>query len=116
MIFLQVILALDHSRAAVVLEQRHKRLSFVQHAICTYVYEVAVHTARGAHSTASDGFELHALVSHSCKPFRRIKIIRLKITFPSASKRVFLIANFLYFLVSDWMYTYSFISIARKIS
>lgn len=62
-ILLEAILALDYSRAAVVLEQRERGLSFVQHTTCTYAYEVAVHTARGAHSTASDGFQLHALVS-----------------------------------------------------
>lgn len=60
---LEVILAVDHSRAAVLLEQRQKRLSFVHQASCTYDYEVAVHTARGAHSTAGEGFQLHALVS-----------------------------------------------------
>ena len=60
---LEVILAVDHSRVAVLLEQRQKRLLFVDQASCTYDYEVAVHTARGAHSTAGEGFQLHALVS-----------------------------------------------------
>jgi len=62
-ILLQVILAVDHSGAAALLEQRQKPLLFVHQASCTYDYEVAVHTARGAHSTAGEGFQLHALVS-----------------------------------------------------
>ena len=62
-IFLQVFLAVDHSSAAALLEQRRKPLSFVHQASCTYDYEVAVHTARGARSTAGEGFHLHALVS-----------------------------------------------------
>ena len=41
--------------------QRH--LSLVPYAKCTYSYEVAVHTTRGSHSTESDGFQVHALVS-----------------------------------------------------
>ena len=58
-----VILAVDRSKAAVLLEQRQKPLLFVHQASCTYDYEVAVHTARGAQSTAGEGFQLHALVS-----------------------------------------------------
>ena len=63
MILLEAFLTLTYSRAAVVLEQKQQRLSFAQDTTCTYTYEVAVHTARGAHSTASDGFQVHALVS-----------------------------------------------------
>lgn len=59
---LQVILYLDYSKGAV-LKQNRTLLSFVQHAKCTYSYEVAVHSARGAHSTEIDGFQVHALVS-----------------------------------------------------
>lgn len=66
---LQAILALDYSRGAVVLDQKQTRLSFIQHAKCTYTYEVAVHTARGARSTASDGFRVHALVSLFLKTY-----------------------------------------------
>ena len=66
---LQAILALDYSRGAVVLDQQQTRLSFIQHAKCTYTYEVAVHTARGARSTASDGFRVHALVSLFLKTY-----------------------------------------------
>ena len=63
-ILLEVILAVDRSKAAVLLEQRQKRLLFVHQASCIYDYEVTVHTARGAHSTtAGEGFQLHALVS-----------------------------------------------------
>ena len=63
MVLLGIILALDHSWGAVVLKQKQKRLLFVPHVKCTYSYEVAVHTARGAHYTASNGFQLHAVVS-----------------------------------------------------
>lgn len=66
---LQAILALGYSRGAVVLDQKQTRLSFIQHAKCTYTYEVAVHTARGARSTASDGFRVHALVSLFLKTY-----------------------------------------------
>ena len=62
-ILLAVFLAVDRSKAAVLLEQRQKPLLFVHQASCTYDYEVAVHTARGAQSTAGEGFQLHALVS-----------------------------------------------------
>lgn len=55
--------ALDDSWGSVVLGQKLRHLSLVLHAKCTYSYEVAVHTVRGAHSTASDGFQIHALVS-----------------------------------------------------
>ncbi|XP_068740821.1 uncharacterized protein [Montipora capricornis] len=44
------------------LDQKQKLLSFGQHIKCTYTYELAVHTARGAHSTASNGYQVHALV------------------------------------------------------
>ena len=55
--------ALDDSWGCVVLGQKLRHLSLVLHAKCTYSYEVSVHTVRGAHSTASDGFQIHALVS-----------------------------------------------------
>ena len=32
---------------------------------CTYEYEVTVYTARGAKSTLSDGYQVHALVRYS---------------------------------------------------
>ena len=32
---------------------------------CTYDYEVTVYTARGAKSTLSDGYQVHALVRYS---------------------------------------------------
>ena len=41
--------------------QRH--LSLVPNAKCTSSYEVAVHNTSGSHSTESDGFQVHALVS-----------------------------------------------------
>lgn len=63
LILLEFILAVDHNRAAVLLEQRQKRLLLAHQVSCTYDYEVAVHTARGAHCTAGEGFQLHALVS-----------------------------------------------------
>ena len=31
---------------------------------CTYDYEVSVHAARGAQSTAHDGYQVHALVRY----------------------------------------------------
>ena len=54
-----LILAFDYSWGS--MYQRH--LSLVPLAKCTYSYEVAVHTTRGSHSTESDGFQVHALVS-----------------------------------------------------
>ena len=71
-ILLAVILAVGPSKAAVLLEQRQKGLLFVHQASCTYDYEVAVHTARGAQSTAGEGFQLHALVSSEV--FNRVKL------------------------------------------
>lgn len=32
---------------------------------CTYDYEVSVNTARGAKSTASEGYRIHVLVSYN---------------------------------------------------
>lgn len=32
---------------------------------CTYDYEVTVYTARGARSTARDGYQVHALVRYN---------------------------------------------------
>ena len=66
-ILLAVILDVDPSKAAVLLEQRRKGLLFVHQASCTYDYEVAVHTARGA-----QWFQLHALVSS--EHFNRVKL------------------------------------------
>ena len=54
--------SLEYCRGAI-LDQSQGLLSFGQHIKCTYTYEVAVHTARGVHSTASDGYQVHALVS-----------------------------------------------------
>ena len=71
-ILLAVIFAVGPSKAAVLLEQRHKGLLFVHQDSCTYDYEVAVHTGRGAQSTAGEGFQLHALVSSEL--FNRVKL------------------------------------------
>lgn len=38
-------------------------LVFEPFTSCTYEYELAVHAARGSHSTASSGMQLSALVS-----------------------------------------------------
>ena len=43
---------------------REKELQLSQLTKCTYDYEVTVHTARGAKSTLSDGYQVHALVSY----------------------------------------------------
>ena len=40
---------------------------------CTYDYEVTVYTARGAKSTLSDGYEVHALVRYSSVILLRTK-------------------------------------------
>ena len=42
-----------------------KVLQLSQLTKCTYDYEVTVYTARGAKSTLSDGYQLHALVRYS---------------------------------------------------
>ena len=42
--------------------QKQLRLNYLTK--CTYDYEVTVHTARGAKSTLSDGYQVHALVSY----------------------------------------------------
>ena len=42
-----------------------KVLQLSQLTKCTYDYEVTVYTARGAKSTLSDGYQVHALVRHS---------------------------------------------------
>ena len=66
-LFLLQVLVLDFSGSSTVLRPKEKRLLFVQHMQCTYSYEVAVHTARGAKSTERDGFQIHAMVSfYSC--------------------------------------------------
>ena len=41
-------------------QEKAQRLSHLTK--CTYDYEVTVHTARGAKSTVSDGYQVHALV------------------------------------------------------
>ena len=41
---------------------KEKALQLSQLTKCTYDYEVSVHTARGAKSTLSDGYQVHALV------------------------------------------------------
>ena len=53
------------------------RLSFSAHCTCTYSYELVVHTARGSHSTESDGFQVHALVSRTVFLVRIFKLQRL---------------------------------------
>ena len=42
-----------------------KVLQLSQLTKCTYDYEVTVYTARGAKSTLSDGYQVHALVRYS---------------------------------------------------
>ena len=42
-----------------------KVLHLSQLTKCTYDYEVTVYTARGAKSTLSDGYQVHALVRYS---------------------------------------------------
>ena len=42
-----------------------KVLHLSQLTKCTYNYEVTVYTARGAKSTLSDGYQVHALVRYS---------------------------------------------------
>ena len=42
-----------------------KLLQLSQLTKCTYDYEVTVYTARGAKSTLSDGYQVHALVRYS---------------------------------------------------
>jgi len=44
---------------------QEKVLQLSQLTKCTYEYEVTVHTARGATSTLSDGYQVHALVRYS---------------------------------------------------
>ena len=44
---------------------KEKVLQLSQLTKCTYDYEVTVYTARGAKSTLSDGYQVHALVSYS---------------------------------------------------
>ena len=54
-----LIIAFDYSWGSMY----QRQLSLVAHAKCTYSYEVTVHTTRGSHSTESDGFQVHGLVS-----------------------------------------------------
>ena len=56
-----------HENAAASDKIQEKRLSFDQHSKCTYSYELAVHTARGSKSTATDGSQIHAMVSYEEK-------------------------------------------------
>ena len=44
-------------------QSQFARLSFGAQHVCTYSYELVVHTARGSRSTESEGFQVHALVS-----------------------------------------------------
>ena len=65
--FLQLILnlsILNHCNGALS-SPKQRSLSFDRYSKCTYSYEVSIHTARGAQSTASDGYQVHALVSFS---------------------------------------------------
>jgi len=52
-------------KCSVLPEQRlsNIQLHFELGKRCTYEYQVSVNTARGAHSTASQGYEIHSLVS-----------------------------------------------------
>ena len=63
--FMQLVLNLSilHHCSGILLSQKQRSLSFDRYSKCTYSYEVSIHTARGAQSTASDGYQVHALVS-----------------------------------------------------
>ena len=65
--FMQLVLNLSilHHCSGILLSQKQRSLSFDRYSKCTYSYEVSIHTARGAQSTASDGYQVHALVSFS---------------------------------------------------
>ena len=65
--FMQLILnlsILNHCSRALS-SPKQRSLSFDRYSKCTYSYEVSIHTARGAQSTASDGYQVHALVRFS---------------------------------------------------
>lgn len=59
-LFFCVVSILANSSYGISFEENFVRLSHL--TTCTYDYEVSVHTARGAQSTSSDGYQLHALV------------------------------------------------------
>jgi len=49
---------------------QEKVLQLIHLTKCTYEYEVTVYTARGAKSTLSDGYQVHALVRYSSVTLR----------------------------------------------
>jgi len=49
---------------------QEKVLQLSQLTKCAYEYEVTVYTARGAKSTLSDGYQVHALVRYSSVTLR----------------------------------------------
>ena len=59
-LFISIVILLGNISHGKNIERNRLRLDHL--TTCTYDYEVSVHTARGAQSTASDGFQLHALV------------------------------------------------------
>ena len=62
-----VVILLANRLQGKTIKERFLRLSHL--TTCTYDYEVSVHTARGAQSTASDGYRVHALVRYSLFTF-----------------------------------------------
>ncbi|KAK2568100.1 hypothetical protein P5673_008033 [Acropora cervicornis] len=76
-----------------------------QSSSCTYDYQVSVHTARGAHSTASDGYQIHALVSWSISvlspPAKLISYLRGNQTVKREDSYLGMLNNDLY---SDYNY------------
>ena len=50
-----------------------KTLQLKHTGVCTYDYEVSVHTSRGSESTESNGYQIHALVRQHFLLFRKAK-------------------------------------------
>ena len=70
-LFICIVTLLTTSLQAKTIERTFLRLSYL--TTCTYDYEVSVHTARGAQSTASDGYQVHALVTYNLFALSRNK-------------------------------------------
>lgn len=70
-LFICIVTLLTTSLQAKTIERTFLRLSHL--TTCTYDYEVSVHTARGAQSTASDGYQVHALVTYNLFALSRNK-------------------------------------------
>ena len=62
-IFITLLIATNLQGKAFSHSKQFLRLNHV--TTCTYDYEVSVNTARGAKSTASEGYRIHALVSYN---------------------------------------------------